>query len=651
MKNVTKKYFFALIFLILLLFGVGYYRFNEEKNHTNNTINTTLLHTAKIAYYVIGDTFHDQILKTPPSKIEDMRTIKRLSLLAKDEDVEYIYSLILDKKGQLHFTSSSATEAELATNTKLTHYFDIYPPNAHMIKALKTNQIVWDINEATDEWGTFRSVFVPHTTPSGIRYIIGVDIKTGTIQNHFNTVALRSVFVSFILVFGLLPFFFIYRSSKKETEDLLREEVLAATTNLRKLNERLRGKVEEKSEQLLSQNITDSLTGLPNRTRLKSDMEQKKFSSLAILNLHNFQEINDFFGITIGDDILKQMAIWLQALHGGTVYRLGGDEFVIVVEEERSRKEVERLCHEFIRNLANKNFYVNGEKVTLDVTVGIDDTSAVSLAHADIALHQAKENGNHFEFYSEVKAREEQYQFNISMTKMVREALTTQRIICHYQPIVSIQSGKTEKYETLVRMIDSNGIIIPPSDFLKVAQKTRLYPQITRTVIEHACSAFRERSEEFSVNLSIRDILNPDTIQFIEKTIIETATAERIVFEILESEGIEDFDVAAKFIQKMKRLGAKIAIDDYGTGYSSIENILKLDIDYIKIDGFLIRNIASNPKHAIIVESIANFSSKLGMKTIAEFVSCEETFAKIQSIGITYSQGYYTGKPAPLPER
>ena len=265
MKSISTKYFFALLFLILVLCGVGYYHFKQEKDHANHIINTTLLHTAEIAYYVIGDDFHTHILKTPPSQMEDMQTIKKLSLLAKNHNVEYIYSLILDKNGQLRFTSSSATDSELATNSKLSHYFDIYPTNANMIKALKTNKIFFDTNEETDEWGTFRSVFIPHTTPSGIHYLMGVDIKTRTIQNHFNAVALKSLFVSFILLVGLIPFFLIYRSSKKEIVNLLREEVLAATATLRNLNEKLEYKVEEKTEQLLSQNITDSLTGLPNR--------------------------------------------------------------------------------------------------------------------------------------------------------------------------------------------------------------------------------------------------------------------------------------------------------------------------------------------------------------------------------------------------
>lgn len=648
MRVHTKKYLFALIFLMLSVLGLGCYHFTQEEKRLNKDINTALLHAVKIAHFIIGDNFHDHVFNVIPSKTEEIQTIKKLSTLAKDEEVAYIYSLILDKKGQLRFTSSSATDLELAKGENLTHFFDIYPPNANMIKALKTNKIVWDTDEEEDKWGKFRSVFIPYTTPSGIRYLIGCDIQTGIIQNLSNATALKAILGAFIILLGAFPLLWVYRSTLKETEKLLREEVLAATTNLRKLNERLKDKVDEKSEQLISQNFTDSLTGLPNRNSLKSQMEQKDFSSLAIINLHNFQEINDSFGTVVGDDLLKQMGTWLQTFYGGDLYRIGGDEFVIVVETKRSQKEIEKLCQHFIHNMANTTFHIKGEPITLDVTVGIDNSSVVSLAHADIALHQAKEGSKHFEFYIESKATEEHYQSNIAMTKMIREALNTKGIICHYQPIVSTESGKIEKYESLVRMIDSKGRIIAPSEFLKIAQKTRIYPKITQAVIQHACNTFQERSEEFSVNLSIRDILNPETIRFIEKIIIETDTANRIVFEILESEGIEDFESAILFIQRMKKMGAKIAIDDYGTGYSSIENILKLDIDYIKIDGSLIRDIISNTKYAVVVESIAHLSSKLGVKTIAEFVSSEEIYMKIKSIGITYSQGYHTGKPEPI---
>jgi EAL domain-containing protein (putative c-di-GMP-specific phosphodiesterase class I) len=137
-------------------------------------------------------------------------------------------------------------------------------------------------------------------------------------------------------------------------------------------------------------------------------------------------------------------------------------------------------------------------------------------------------------------------------------------------------------------------------------------------------------------------------VQEIITTITQTGTASRIVFEVLESEGIENYQEVAQFISKIKILGAKIAIDDFGTGYSNFEHILKLDVDYIKVDGSLIQEITDNKRHRIIVETIVDFAQKVGAKTIAEFVSDEAIYNTIKEIGVDYSQGYYTGKPALL---
>jgi EAL domain-containing protein (putative c-di-GMP-specific phosphodiesterase class I) len=194
-------------------------------------------------------------------------------------------------------------------------------------------------------------------------------------------------------------------------------------------------------------------------------------------------------------------------------------------------------------------------------------------------------------------------------------------------------------------MIDSDGIMIPPVKFLTIAKKTKLYPQITLEVLNQSCSLFATRSEEFSINLSDSDIRDPYIVKEIIHTITQTGTASRIVFEILESEGIENYEEVVEFITSVKSLGAKIAIDDFGTGYSNFENILKLNVDYIKIDGSLIQGITENSRHHIVVETIVNFAHKIGAKTIAEFVSSEEIYDAIKELGVDFAQGYFTGKP------
>lgn len=647
MRLDAKKFFFAFFFFVATLILLGYYHFDHEKKLINQNINLSLQRAVKSAQVVVGDHYHTKVLAIAPTPVEDAGTIKSLTALAHAQGVEYIYSLVMDTQGQLHFTSSSARNHELQTGQNLTRFFDVYPNNPDMIKAMNTNQIILDLKEESDQWGTFRSVYIPGTTPSGIRYIIGADIEVGSIQRLSNAAAFKAIATSLIIFLGALPLLLVYRNSMQGTANFLRSQVRSATDELREVNEILETKVEEKTKQLISQTFEDTLTGLPNRHRLQYDMDRTHYHALVILNMYNFREINDFFGFNAGDDLLRQMGHWLITLDLNP-YRLSGDEFAILFDEELSEKQLEDLCLKLLNRLHDYPFRVGAENISLNVTIGIDPGPDISLAHADIALHQAKESSQHIAFYNSESHIEEQYQANIALTSTIHNALSSGRIICFYQPIVSNQSGRIEKYETLVRMIDETAHIIPPLDFLKTAQKTRLYPQITRTVIEHACNTFKNRNEEFSVNLSIRDILDHGTVRYIEEMIVETDTAHRIVFEILESEGIDNFDAVIEFVQQMKSLGAKIAIDDYGTGYSSLENILRLEVDYIKIDGSLIRHINNNPKYAIVVQHIADFTTNLGIKTIAEFVSSEDIYQHVKAIGITYSQGYYTGKPSIL---
>jgi len=413
------------------------------------------------------------------------------------------------------------------------------------------------------------------------------------------------------------------------------------------MNSSLEGAVREKTLELENQYYSDRLTGLPNRFRLQEKLFQGEITALAIVNVDDFKEVNDFFGIDIGDEILKQIGVWLNIL-SGSCYRLGSDEFALTFSTVMNQDELEHRLITLIKLLDEKTFLVKEESLNIRVTIGVALGSEKVLTRADIALHYAKENKKPIAFYDQTERVEELYRSNLTMASDVRRALFEHRIVCHYQPIVDFRTGEVQKYETLVRMIDDEGNIILPMEFLPIAKQTKLYPQITLEVLYQACTLFASRDEEFSINLSDSDIRNPHTVSEIIKTITDTGTASRIVFEILESEGIENYDEVTLFIAKVKALGAKIAIDDFGTGYSNFENILKLGVDYIKIDGSLIREIVGNSRHRIIVETIIDFAKKIDAKTIAEFVSDEEIYNTLKDLNVDYSQGYFTGKPTAL---
>lgn len=417
------------------------------------------------------------------------------------------------------------------------------------------------------------------------------------------------------------------------------QNYLAVFTDLSELH--------QSQEKLVKLAYYDQLTGLQNRQKISADMEEKIPKACAISNIDDFKEINDFFGISAGDDILRQVGEWFREMDCSP-YRIGGDEFAIVFYDDLPWDELQGRITSLLSLLEEKVFTIGAETITLRMTVGVAIGDSELLTRADIALHTAKEKKIPIALYEEQENVEEKYRNNIAMAASIRKALAKKRILCHYQPIINLITGKTEKYETLVRMINEKGELVAPMEFLSIAKKTKLYPQITREVIRQACTLFATRTEEFSVNLSDSDIRDSHTVNEILKIITQTGTASRIVFEILESEGIENFEEVALFISKVKALGAKIAIDDFGTGYSNFENILKLNVDYIKIDGSLIRGITTNTRHTIIVETIIDFAQKIGAKTIAEFVSDEAIYAAVIKHGIDYSQGYYTGKPEPL---
>lgn len=402
--------------------------------------------------------------------------------------------------------------------------------------------------------------------------------------------------------------------------------------------------LEQKNEKLM---YFDQLTKLPNRQKIIKDIEIKKPSACIVFNINDFKEVNDFFGTNNADKILKDVA-WRFKKNKYNAYRIDGDEFAIMFFEEKSTSELQLEAKKVLKLLDEEPFYIEDKTVLVSFSVGIAKSDKNILTKVDIAVNNAKKSNSNIFIYQESLNVEESYRKNIQLATCIKEALRDNRIVCHYQPLLDLETSKIYSYESLVRMIDKDGNILTPNKFLNFSKRIKLYSSITRKVIEKTCKKFQDRDENFSINLSVDDINDIDTVNFIFKIIEETKTASRITFEILESEGIENYKQVISFINRVKNLGVKIAIDDFGTGYSNFEHLLRLDVDYIKIDGSLIKNIVSDNKHQIIVETIVNFAQKIGVKTVAEFVSDENILNTIRTIGISCAQGFHVGKPEPL---
>lgn len=636
---------FSFFFVVITAYGIFSYLSKREEILHN--MYGKLFSTAVATEAIMGNRFADRAIdQNAISPQADMQNILSLSKFAKAAKARYVYVLILDDHNKTRFIASSATDHEIETGKMLTRYYDTCPFNKNIDKTFKTKQVLFDA-WVKDKWGVFSSVFVPHATPNGKAYIIGVDIDMKLINDLSRAAAIKEVVGILLILLALTPLLYLLNLFQRDNT-LLQRKIDEATVELKKINEHLQEKVSHQTQELLKQFYHDTLTTLPNRNKLQEDIHSSHPFALAIIDIDAFKEINDFFGILAGDAILLQFARFIDSYH--PAYRISGDQFALLFPQGTFLDEILFLLQTLIKEVDEKEFFIEGQSIPMRLSIGLAHGENANLISADIAVHQAKINKIPLAIYNEDEKIRNHFQNNLTMAKTIKKALLHSKVVCHFQPILALDTGKVEKYEALVRIRDEHDTLISPIHFLELAKKTKHYPYITREVVRQTCHLFATRTDQVSINLSSSDITDPELSHFIIDTITQTHTADRITFEILESEGIDNFEVVSAFIQTIKALGGHIAIDDFGTGYSSFENILKLNIDYIKIDGSLIRNVDTEERHAIVVETIADFAKKMGAKTIAEFVSSEAIYHKVKALGIDYAQGYFIGKPNSLPD-
>lgn len=405
---------------------------------------------------------------------------------------------------------------------------------------------------------------------------------------------------------------------------------------------------EQSKRAILWQFYHNELTGLPNRNQLMVDLKGP-VKWLILINLDDFKEINDFFSSKTGDSVLLETSKRLIAIQSRDnrfrLYHLHGDEFAFLSTLLIEQKEAEICAETIYQNITKESFRFKDQEINMNVTLGIASESPKILSDADIAMKLAKKRRKFFLVFDDSIKSANRYEENLKWSVKLKEAIRDDRIIPYFQPIVNSRSGKIEKYECLARLIDINGMAIAPIFFLNVAKKTKLYPFITRKMIVKSFEEFKHKPYEFSINISLEDILDRDTVDFILDSLKKYGIGSRVVFEILESEGIENYDEVSEFIKKVKVQGCKVAIDDFGSGYSNFEHIMRLNVDYLKIDGSIIKKIDSEVRHQIIVKNIVEFSRELNIKTISEFVHSEDVHKWVKYLNTDFEQGYYWGEP------
>ena len=408
-------------------------------------------------------------------------------------------------------------------------------------------------------------------------------------------------------------------------------------------------------KKLIEEQFIDELTLLPNRQKLLRDLKDNKITKIAIININSFRDINNFYGFETGDLVLKKFSqILLDKIYENIeLYRVANDIFAICTKNKENLEDIRKICTNIIEHISLNPILINNNSFYLSISIGVarncEDSSLQNnlLSKAEYALRIAKKQNISILFLDENIELYNKLKENKKLIEELKNALISNNLLIYGQKIIN-NFSKKEKYEILMRIKLEDGSILTPYSFLKEAKKAKLYLGMTRMLVKKACEYFKGKDIDFNLNLTLEDIKDQYTMDFIVNTMEKTNTAKQITFEIVESEGIESFTEVSNFIKKAKKLGCKIAIDDFGTGYSNFEYIIKLDVDYIKIDGSLIKNINTDNNLYLTVQTIVGFAKALKIKTVAEFVHNEEVLNCVKNLDIDYSQGFFIDEPKEL---
>jgi diguanylate cyclase (GGDEF)-like protein/PAS domain S-box-containing protein len=429
--------------------------------------------------------------------------------------------------------------------------------------------------------------------------------------------------------------------------------------------------------ELAHQATHDALTDLPNRALLLDHLElalvraerDRKLVALLFLDLDRFKQVNDSFGHDTGDQLL----IWIadrivEALRpADTVARLGGDEFVVLCEDVDDEHHAVAIAQRVVAAIESAPFVIRGLDLPMTASVGIALSPGEDQAHpeallrdADAAMYRAKDQGRaRLELFDESMRQRAAQRLALAdeLSRSIGGGTENGDIAVHFQPCVHLETGRVISVEALARWEHPERGLLPPSEFISLAEETGLIVDLGLRVLAEACSQARSWYDTLGVgaprvhvNLSARQLISADLPLLVQQVLRDTRLpADRLCLEITESVLMDDAATVMETLRGLKEIGLSLAIDDFGTGYSSLSYLRRFPVDVLKVDRTFVDGLGPDPEDSAIVAAIVSLASTLELETVAEGVETPEQLDRLRALGCTAAQGFLFSRPVPAP--
>lgn len=407
----------------------------------------------------------------------------------------------------------------------------------------------------------------------------------------------------------------------------------------------------------------DALTGLYNRRYFHAELDclntpdnhrTSKLFSLLFIDLDNFKYVNDEFGHSAGDQVLKEVSGLLErhTRNSDLLARLGGDEFALLLCGAVD-VEVDAIAERIRSSLEAYTYTGSKGHADIGCSIGVSKLhkkidANQALSHAEFACRQAKNHGrnNVWRFSDSDDAAAAAGSQDMGWLRRIKRALREDLFVLHTQPIVNTDTNDLAASEVLIRLADEGDDLIMPNAFLPAAERFGLMPEIDRWVIRHALMLAAREEGTLSINLSGTTIEQGEIADYIAQQLqTHGIRAERLVFEITETAAVANLAGTASELKKIQILGCRTALDDFGAGMSSFAYLRELPVDWVKIDGRFVRELATNPLDQAMIKAMHEIAHTLGKHTVAEFVEDSEALDILRKLGVNFVQGYYLGRP------